>query len=103
MGEEHDSWIEGIGVKIDDYKAGDSVWSGVKETISSGREALQDLQNAAHDTRDAAVSYAKSKVEYVAAGDLKLVGADKTAKALEEDSKDEENAAKKKWDNAGDD
>ena len=67
-----------------------------------GTGGIAGLADAAHDTRDAAVSYAKSKVEDVAAGDLP-VGADKTAKALEEDSKDEENAAKKKWDNAGDD
>src|SRR4051812_24515868 len=88
MGEQHDSWVEGLGVTgFTSSEATGSVWSGAGEMIKSGADALGHVAKAELDLAMGASDAMRGGVEQVGAGVLDAYGAHGTAESLRGDAR----------------
>lgn len=81
MGDEHDSWLEELGVNFDPPDPSALV-SDLKEAANSGLNAARDLDRAKTDLANAASTEIVAKNQYVEAGLLDAVDAHDAAQDL---------------------
>jgi len=101
MGEEHDSWLSGLGINITPSDASDSMKSSFQDMVQSGRNVVGDVANAGVDFAKAGVEGTSSKVAYVDAGLLDAMGAHGTAKTIREKAGELEDDAGRDYHAAG--
>jgi hypothetical protein len=82
MGEEHDSWLEGLGINISPPDTTSSVVSGLGEMVKSGLSAAGDMVRGGMDMAKGEAEGVLAKGEYLGAGVLDAAGAHDTAKDL---------------------
>jgi hypothetical protein len=80
MAEEHDSWLEGLGINFNPADAVASVASGVGEMVKSGLNAAGDVVRGGIDMAKGEAEGVLAKAEYLGAGVLDAAGAHDTAK-----------------------
>src|SRR6267378_2528510 len=86
MGDEHDSWLAGIGVDVNASQANNSVLSGLGEMVQSGLSAAGHLAKAGLDIAEGEINTARGGAEHVLAGGLDAVGAHGAAKTVRDDA-----------------
>ncbi|HUR46938.1 MAG TPA: hypothetical protein VMZ27_13755 [Candidatus Saccharimonadales bacterium] len=92
MGDEHDSWLQSLGVNFEPPDAGAWV-SKVKEGVDSARNAEQDLQSARVEMEAAARMEIVGKKQYVEAGFLDAQGFHESAQEVRNRAEANENDA----------
>src|SRR5580765_2886764 len=109
MAEEHDSWLEGLGINFNPGDAVASVASGVGDIVKSGLNAAGDVVRGGIDMAKGEAEGVLAKAEYLGAGVLDAAGAHDTAKdwrnradANEADAKKQFQAGWKELGNAED-
>ncbi len=101
MGDEHDSWLEGLGINVSPPDASGSIVSGAGEMLKSGLNAVGDVARAGIDIAKGEVEGGLAKAEYLGAGVLDAVGAHDTAKDVRARADANEKDSKKQFKAAG--
>src|SRR5437016_1285826 len=87
MSEEHDSWVEALGVSFGSSDASASMKSGLGEMAKSGLDAVGHVVGAGLDVARGVAEENRAVLEHVAAAGLDLVGAHGAADTVRNDAK----------------
>lgn len=109
MSDEHDSWLEGLGVtgfsSSDDDSSGatNSIVSGAKDLIGSAEKAKQALIDAGNDLQDAKEATLHEAAQRLKSGAYYAVGDDDDANAARAAADADADKRSKSLDKAGED